>query len=309
MPNLPPTADPTIHRRRLRNELRRAREQAGFAQRDVAAAMEWSLSKLLRIETGAVSITTNDLRALLTHYHILDADRVESLLALARAARERSPWNAYRDLVTPEFIVHLAYESAASIIRSFEPRIIPGLMQTEEYAKELLTEFRGPDATLVDRLVDLRIERQEIFDRSNPPEFHFIIDEVAIHRIVGGPGVMRRQLRRLQDFLSRPNVTIRIVPFSTGIYPRMRQPYHLFEFDDPESEDVLSIEGPQGDLLVREASPSDEPGVSPLEYLEGFFKLEQIARSEETPRMIDAALDRLTNTPGEHPQLVGEQPA
>jgi transcriptional regulator with XRE-family HTH domain len=307
MPVLPPTADPTIYRRRLRNELRKAREQAGFAQRDVAGAMEWSLSKLLRIETGAVSITTNDLRALLGHYHISEPERVEALLTLARAARERSPWSVYRDLGTPEFVAHLAYESAASVIRNFEPRFVPGLLQTEEYARQLLTEFRGPDETLIDRLVDLRIERQEIFDRPNPPSVHFIMDEVAIHRGVGGADVMRRQLRRLKEFLDRDNVTIRIVPFSEGIYPRMRQSYELFEFDDPESEDVLSIEGPQGDLLVREASPSDEPTVSPVEYLQAFFKLEQVARREATPHLVDAALDRLVeNSEDDHPQLVGD---
>lgn len=294
MPDVGPVPDPTIHRRRLRSELRKAREAAGYAQRDVAAAMDWSLSKLLRIETGAVSITTNDLKALLAHYHITDPPRVLSLLDLARAARERSPWNAYKDLGSPEFIAQLAYESAASVIRSFQPLVVPGLLQTEEYAREVIREIRGPDQRTVDRLVDLRMERQEILDRDDVPILHFIMDEAVIHRAVGGIEAMRRQLQHIAEVAERPNVTIRIVPFNIGLYSRLRVAYVLFEFADPENEDVLFIENPQGDMVVREAPQGDQADADPVNYLEIFFQLEQKARREDAPLLIEAAISRLS---------------
>lgn len=282
--------DPTIHRRRLRSELRKAREAAGLAQRDVARAMDWSLSKLLRIETGSVSITTNDLKALLTHYGILDQSRVEGLLEIARSAREKSPWNIYKDLGSPEFVAYLAYESAASVIRSFEPLLVPGLLQTEEYAYEVLREIRGPDKRTVDRLVDLRMDRQELLGRAESLSLHFIMDEAVIHRAVGGPDAMRRQLRHIKEVAEQPHINVRIVPFSRGIYPRLRVPYVLFEFSDPENEDVLFIENPQGDMIIREASPEDEDEANPVSYVEVFFQLEQLARREEAGVLIDAAI-------------------
>lgn len=288
--------DPTVHRRRLRSELRKAREVAGFTQRDVARVMDWSLSKLIRIETGAVSITTNDLKALLSHYGISDPRRVETLLDIARAARERSPWNVYKELASPEYIAFLAYESAASVIRNFEPLLVPGLLQIEEYAREVLAEIKGPDKRTVDRLVDLRMERQEILNRPDPPSLHFVLDEAVIHRVVGSPDVMRRQLRHIKEFGERTDVTVRVVPYRHGMYP-LRVPYVLFEFPDPGDEDILFIENPQGDMLIREASPGEEDAGTPVSYLEVFFQLEQIAKRQDTPILLDAALASLPHAP------------
>jgi hypothetical protein len=252
--------------------------------------MDWSLSKLIRIETGAVSITTNDLRALAAHYRITDQSRVETLLQLARAARERSPWSAYRDLVSPEFVSFLGYESAASVIRNFEPLLVPGLLQTEEYAREVLGELEGPYKQTVDALVDLRIERQELLTRDDPPRLHCVLDEAVIHRVVGGTEVMHRQLRHLKEMADRPNITLRIVPFSSGMYPRLRVPYVLFEFPDPQDESILYIENEQGEMIVRETTPEEGGQVTPIAYLEAFFQLEQLARKDDAPKMIDATL-------------------
>jgi len=276
--------------------LRKAREAAGFTQRDTAKAMDWSLSKLIRIETGAVSITTNDLRALAAHYGISDPSRVDALLDLARAARERSPWSAYRELVSPEFVSFLAYESAASVIRNFEPLLVPGLLQTEEYARDVLREISGPDKRMVDSFVDLRMERQDLLTREDPPALHCVMDEAVIRRVIGSPDVMRRQLRHIKEMARRPNVNLRIVPFSYGIYPRLRVPYVLFEFPDPQDEDILYIENPQGEMVFREAGPEEEGNVTPVAYLEGFFQLEQIARREDAAEMIDSALAALPRT-------------
>jgi len=129
--------DPTVQRRRLRAELRNARDTAGLRQADVARAMDWSLSKLMRIERGEVSVSTNDLRALLNHYGVKEKGKVNGLLELARSARGSSFYDQYADLLKPGFKEYLAYEASASVIRQYEPVLIPGLLQTEEYARGL----------------------------------------------------------------------------------------------------------------------------------------------------------------------------
>ena len=127
---------PAVQRRRLRTELRKARLEAGLTQEQVAKAMDWSLSKLIRIENGTTAgISTNDLRAILSHYKITDEYRVAEFLALARASRERSWWSAYRDVVPPRLIQLIEYEEAAYIARNFQDLVVPGLLQTAEYAR------------------------------------------------------------------------------------------------------------------------------------------------------------------------------
>ncbi|NLT54663.1 MAG: helix-turn-helix domain-containing protein [Actinomycetales bacterium] len=292
--------DPSVHRRRLRSELRRARETAGFTQRDVARAMDWSLSKLIRIETGAVSITTNDLRALLGHYGINDPIRVENLIEVARSSRERSWWSVYRDIASPEYIAFLGYESSASIIRSFQPLLVPGLLQTEGYANELFRHIRGPkDPKRIDALVSLRMERQEILVRPDPPELHFIMDEAVIRRMVGGPEIMLRQLSHIRDMLEQPNITIRIVPFSSGMYRSLRVPYVIFEFSDPEDEAVLYLEYPNEEMIIHESALHDdqeEGSPTPATYLEIFWQLEQAAKKEDTEAILDHAIGSMNTT-------------
>src|SRR5438477_3975398 len=134
---MPEAPDPTVQRRRLRAELRSARTEAGLTQRQAAEALDWSPSKLLRIENGSVSISTTDLKALLALYGIQDPVKIEELVRMAQSAR-RHTWSAYRDVFSHEFIVYLGYESSASIIRQVEPLLIPGLLQTEEYADVIL---------------------------------------------------------------------------------------------------------------------------------------------------------------------------
>jgi transcriptional regulator with XRE-family HTH domain len=289
--------DPTVHRRRLRSELRKVRELAGLTQRDVAREMDWSLSKLIRIETGAVSIATNDLRALLALYEITDRSRIDALIEIARASRERSWWSTYKDLVSQEYLAFLGYESSASVIRNFEPLLVPGLLQTEDYAREVLSVLQGADAPgKIDKLVELRMQRQELLERKDPPSLHFILDEAVIRRMVGGPDVTRRQLNHLREVASRPGVTIRVVSFSQGIYPGLRVPYVLFEFPLPEDEDILYIENPQGEMIIREGTPGELAGAPPIVHLDIFWQLEQIAPTANTLPVIEDALAELSPT-------------
>lgn len=285
--------DPAIHRRRLRTELRNAREAAGMTQRDVAAAMEWSQSKLIRIESGAVNISTNDLRALLAHYGV-DSSRINALLAVGRAAREATRWNHYKNVASPELFAFLGYESWASIIRNFEPLLVPGLLQTEEYARVVI-EAGARDATTIDSLVDLRIERQELLSRQPAPHFHFIIDEAVIRRMMGGRDIMRRQLNHLLQIAEQEHVTIRVVPFGHGMYRFLGVAYQIFEFPDPQDEYVLYIEIPESEQIIREGSPGEAEKDSPAHYLQAFWELEQIADKDSSLNLIRNAFNQLAS--------------
>jgi transcriptional regulator with XRE-family HTH domain len=248
---------PVVQRRRLRVELRRARLDAGQTQQDVADAMEWSLSKVIRIEAGSVNISPNDLKALLRYLGIVDAQRTEEFLVLARAARERSWWSGYRSIISSQLFQFLEYEAAASIIRNFEPLLIPGLLQTEDYATAIIRQWDAPwgdrsAAEHADSLVELRMRRQDLLDRADPPLLFFILDEAVARRVVGGEAVMHRQIRHLMDMADRPNVTIEVIPFGGGIHPAMAGPFVIHEFPDAADDDVLYLES-RGDLVRQDS--------------------------------------------------------
>ena len=246
------TTSPVVQRRRLRTELRRARLDAGLTQEQVATATDWSLSKLIRIENGTVGISMNDLKAILAHYKITDEGRTAELIALSRGARERSWWNSYRDM-PPRLIQLIEYESASFIIRNFQPMLVPGLLQTEEYATTTTRTLR-PQATAQDvsTTVELRMKRQQLLQQSEMPLMFFIVDEGAVRRLVGGQEAMRRQIRRLLDESEKSTVTIEVVPFSAGAHPGMQGPFMLFEFPDAEDDDALYLEGPSENRWNRD---------------------------------------------------------
>ncbi len=246
---------PVVPRRRLRTELRKARQDAGQTQSEVAVAMDWSLSKIIRIEQGTVGISTNDLKALLRHYKIFDPDRVNELLAHGRAARERGWWSQYRDVASTGLLELIGYESAAAVRRSFEPLFIPGLLQTEEYTRTVISDLNERISPgRADTLVEIRMRRQELLERRNPPEFFFILDEAVIRRVAGSRGIMRRQLLRLVEVAERPNITIELVPFTAGIHPGMRGSFVVIEFPDPVDDDVLYVEDANGGWVSRDST-------------------------------------------------------
>jgi transcriptional regulator with XRE-family HTH domain len=233
-----------IQRGRLTRELRRIRKDAGMTQDQVAEAMDWSLSKLIRIEGGGVSISVSDLRSLLAVYQVSNEDQVAELVDLARAARQKAWFTAYRDITSPQYVTFVGYEMAASVVRQFEPALIPGQLQTEEYARAVTLEYA---ADRVDKLVEIRIRRQELLEEPRR-QFFFILDEAVIRRQVGAPtnpGIMRRQLRSLVESARQPNITVEIVPFSAGVHSGMKGPFTVLEFPG-DDEDVLYLENARG---------------------------------------------------------------
>jgi transcriptional regulator with XRE-family HTH domain len=289
-----PAPDPTVLRRRLRKELQKAREATGKTQREVAMAMDWSISKLIRIEAGEVRISTNDLRVLLAHYGISDEARVEELLNIARDARKHSWWHSYRDVATDEYLTFLGYESSAWYIRNFEPVVVPGLLQTEDYAREIIETYLGRNNKEAAQLVDLRMERQERLLNDNGPKMYFLIDEAVVSRVVGSSDLMMDQLNHLIDLDKRPNIEVLIFPFKAGFHALCRTSMVHFVFEEPDVEDILYIEGPGPipDLILGE-SESGQSNVSPSKYLDLFWTVEHTARNYDAGSLIQDALERL----------------
>jgi transcriptional regulator with XRE-family HTH domain len=279
--------NPLMHRRRLRAELRKARQAKELTQEQVATEMEWSLSKIIRIEAGSSSLSSSDLEALLQLYGVTDSEQADALLALARAARERSWWSAYRDVAPPSLLQLIEYESAASVIRQFETMFVPGILQTEDYAHTVIQDYYNerPRLDQLSALVELRVQREELLDSDNPPSFQFVLDEAVVRRLVGGSTVMRRQLRRLIELAVRPHITVALIPFSIGLHPGMKGPFEIVEPADPSDRDIVFLERTRADII------SDNPEET-LSYRENF---EELIRASLNPDDSKARLARIAD--------------
>lgn len=245
---MPTHQDPSFYRRRVREILRKAREASGLTQRQTAMTLDWSMSKLVRIEAGTVGVSTTDLKALLQLYKISDEGEAKDLIEMTRASRRRPWYSKYQNVLTPAFAQYLGYESSASAIYGFQPLTVPGLFQTDDYARAILEIRRAP--RIEDRIA-LRVARQELLDRDDCPIIIYIIDEAALHRQVGGPAAMRHQLRHLAEISRHPKVTLLIVPFAAGAHPSMTGSFTLLEFPNLD-EDVLYLETAGGSVTSRE---------------------------------------------------------
>jgi transcriptional regulator with XRE-family HTH domain len=246
-------ASPLIERRRLRTELRQARQDAGLTQEAVAQQMDWSLSKIIRIETGSVGVSTNDLAALLRLYKVRDRQRVKDLIELGKASRQHTWWSKYRSILEPTYFQYIEYETSASIIRSHGIIAVPGLLQTEEYATATISSYRmNHSPKTIKALVEVRMKRQELLlGRSRNPSLFFVIDEAVIHRLNGEEGLRKAQLEKLISLAERPGITIEVVPFAAGIYRGMGENFVILEFSGPV-DDVIYFENVRDQILSHE---------------------------------------------------------
>jgi hypothetical protein len=233
--------------------------------------MEWSLSKMNRIEKAKTGISANDLKALLPLYGITAEDQTEELLALARASRQPGWWRGFSDVAPGTLLELIDYETASTAVSQFEPIFVPGILQAEDYALAVLRASYGPGSPAA-RLVSLRTKRRDLLASDGAPAFSFVLDESVIRRPVGGPAVMRNQLMHLVSLADRPNVTIQVIPFAVGAHPGMRGPFKVIEFGDEPDENVAFLEGPHGDII------SDDPQETGR-YLETFRHIARLALS------------------------------
>ena len=244
---------PTMRRRRLARELARLREDRGMTIREAATALEWDPSKLSRVEGLQRGIIVRDVRRLLNLYEITDEAQREALFEMARQAKQRGWWQAYADVMPSEYANLIGLEAEASEIRTYQPELIHGLLQTEQYARAVIRAGRpGDTATEVDRRVEIRMTRQQILDRDDPPRIRVVLNEGATRRLVGGPEVMRAQLRTLAGERERANVMIQVLPFSAGEHPAMASgPFDLLEFPEASDHAVVTIENMTSSLSLE----------------------------------------------------------
>ncbi|KZB84499.1 helix-turn-helix domain-containing protein [Amycolatopsis regifaucium] len=240
---------PTVRRRRLASELRRLREAADLTIDEVSEKLECSASKVSRIETGHVGVTPRDARDMLELYGIA-GDEQEALVQLAREARKRGWWHAYNEVFTGTFV---GLEADASSLRAFQALLVPGLLQTERYARAVIRAMR-PDAeeAEVRRRVAARMARQELLTDPSPPEYWAVMDEAVLHRTVDGAEVMAEQLYRMVAMAGRANVTIQIVPFGAGAHPGMEGPFLIMGFPELADTDVVYVDSTSSGLYLEE---------------------------------------------------------
>lgn len=242
------TSTPTLRGRRLAAELRKLRTRAGLSQAEAARRVGWSKSKISRIEEPATRPADDDVRALLQLYG-LDAARHAAILQLNKDSWQRGWWTAYGDAFTDNFVM---LEDQAPRILTYETMLIPGLLQTPDYARTLMRELREGDDEDLDRLVAARMTRKAIFSRANPPEAHFVIHEAALRQVVGDRELMRKQLSELWSAaVERPTVTIQVLPFDVPCPRGLIGSFILFVHPDDHGLDVGHMEGQSGEWYAE----------------------------------------------------------
>jgi transcriptional regulator with XRE-family HTH domain len=277
---------PTVRRRRLALELRRLREAARLTCEEVAERLECSASKISRVETGRVSVSPRDVRDMLEIYGVPEQQR-DSLVQLARESRQKGWWHAYGDSVQPQFATYLGLESAAAEIKTYEVNLIPGLLQTEEYARAVVTaSMVNSSRSDVERRVALRMERQRL-QRANPPKLWAVLDEAALRRQVGGREVMRMQLEHLRETSALRNVSLQVIPFAGGAHPGMGRPFVILSFGEEADPDVVYLEDLASALWVENVEEVDR-------YQVYFNHLQATALSfEDSAAMVTAVLKEM----------------
>ncbi|MCX4575221.1 helix-turn-helix domain-containing protein [Streptomyces sp. NBC_01571] len=232
---------PTARRRRLSIELKKLREQSALTCAQVGAALDWSGSKVNRMETGSGRIQPSDIDALCRFYATSDELR-EFLKALARQARTRGWWQVHGAGVPEWFSIYIGLEQDASTFRQYQCELLPGLMQTSAYAGELHRTGAHLSTQDIDRAVRVRMERQAMLTRAGGPDAWFIVNEGALRNVIGDRALMREQLERILESIELPSVTLQVLPFDAGTYPATGS-FTLLGFPDQEDPDLVYRDG------------------------------------------------------------------
>src|SRR5260370_31214141 len=224
----------------LARQLQALREKAGLTHEQAAEAIyasPWTVRRMERAEGGLKPLAV---KGLLLAYGITDVREIDAFLSLAREASTPGWWHSYSDVLPSWFRVFPGLEQAAELIRGYEPHCVPGLLQTEDYARAtVLAGYPDAPAEETGRRVALRISRQLLLTRPGPPRLWVVMDEAVLRRPVGGPGVMRAQLDRLIEATGLPNITLQALPFAVGPHPAMYGTFHVFRFPAQELPDIV----------------------------------------------------------------------
>ncbi|WP_406125388.1 helix-turn-helix domain-containing protein [Streptomyces sp. NBC_00989] len=247
------SVNPTVRRRRLGQELRRLRELKGMTAEEVAERLLVSQSKISRLENGRRSISQRDVRDLCGVYEVEDVRIVDSLMQMAKDSRQQGWWHSFGDI---PYSVYIGLETDAASLRVYDPQVVPGLLQTRQYAEALITGALPETASAdVEKRVQVRLRRQErISAPENPLRLWTVMDESAVRRVVGNRSLMRDQLEHLVEQSQLPHVTVQVIPFDMGAHPGLNGQYAILEFPDAADSSVVYIEGVTSDLYLEKAN-------------------------------------------------------
>jgi transcriptional regulator with XRE-family HTH domain len=278
------TPGPTVPRWRLGRQLTQLREAAGVTQEEVARLLGCSLKTARRMEHGEVSVARGDLLVLLERYNVGDEAKRAELLDLQKRGRQRAWWSSLGPFYENNTGAFLEFESAATVIRTYESMAVPGLLQVRDYVEAVTGSMSPTMATEdIESAVELRLIRQEKLFKPDPPSMFFVLDEAVLRRPVGGAEAHRRQLEHLRSVASA-RVSFQVVPFEAGVYAGMPGPFTIFEFGSGVRDPVLYVEGRAGNLYVEN---HDEVRTC----LEVFDQLRSVALSpSETLHLLDSIL-------------------
>jgi transcriptional regulator with XRE-family HTH domain len=263
--------NPTLRRRELGFLLRQLRTNRGLSIDEVAERAMFSATKLSRLETGRVGASPRDIRDLCIVYGITDATEREGLMALAREGKQRAWWQQYG----LPYATYVGLEAEATSIRDYNSDIVPGLLQVEGYARAIFESGDPPlDPSALKLRIDARIRRQALLERDDGPLFHCIVDEGALHRLIGGPAVMRAQLARIEEAISLPKITFQVIPFAVGAHPGLDSNFVILEIAEPTVNDVVYVEGAAGNIYMETPAELER-------YKRIFDRLQSIALDPE----------------------------
>jgi transcriptional regulator with XRE-family HTH domain len=271
-------------------QLRRLREASDISAEKAGYAIRGSRSKISRMETGRVGLKVRDVEDLLTLYGVVDQPERAKVIALAKRSREPEWWTQYNDILPDWFETYLGLESAATAIRTFEMQFVPGLLQTEGYARAVTMlghQTASPDE--IERRVGLRMGRQDLLAREKPPRIWAVMDEAVLRRPIGGIQVMRAQLRRLAEAARLNHVTLQVVPFERGGHAAASGSFSILRFEEQDLPDVVYIEQLTSALYLDQRTDVEH-------YLE---VVDQLSGEALTPTETIRFIQRLAHEAGE----------
>jgi Domain of unknown function (DUF5753) len=219
----------------------------------VAQQLEWSAAKISRIENARVRVLARDVKHLLRIYQVKEGSRDwDILVTLAREAHQKGWWDPYGDAMSESFRTYIGLEASAATLRTYESECVPGLLQTEDYARAIIrSALSAQTDEAIDKNVAVRMARQSLLTQDQPPELWAVVNEAAIRRLVGGAAVMRGQLDRLLDVSHQPHVTLQVMPFSVGAHPGMAGAFTILSFAEPADPEVIFVNCSSGSLFLE----------------------------------------------------------
>jgi transcriptional regulator with XRE-family HTH domain len=288
---------PTVRRMQLGARLRSLREAKGVSRDDAGWAIRGSESKISRMELGRVGFKERDVTDLLRLYGVEDEAEHRRLLALVREANAPGWWHPYSDLLAGWFQNYLGLEEAATLIRTYEVQFVPGLLQTDAYARAVIMLGHGQaDVSELDRRVALRMARKQLLDRPNGPRLWAVLDEAVLRRPIGGTDVLREQVRSLLEHCGHPNIRLQVIPFDSGGHAAAGGAFTILRFPLEDLPDTVYIEQLTSALYLDKREDVDRysAAVSRL-----FIEAKPPARTPEILRGVLRDLERQPGGPAE----------